>query len=972
MDDPDRFLAAGSEASTATTRLLLQVVEKQHGVTGTERVLQRAGMQTHEAHLRGVTGRIPHAAKLLLFDAAVAETSNSRIGLLLGAAAMKDRRLAPLRAIARSHGSTAALLASVSRLATRLDTASVARADQVMDGEAVLAFSMLSPHRPHRVDCDYTFSSIAQAPVLFGLPPARVEHTICQVDGHPECRYHVTWKEKPFRRLRKLRLRVPRKTAPHELESAERRLYALQGAATDLTSGESLKDVLERTASRANAAVHAPGHLLAVSLPDGTRHISCRGTGTILTEALGSGTELDLAHPSLEGLPIITTPVASANHSYGVLAAVAHPGQEFFTEDKDTLGAYAHHAAVGLDIARLFIETREQGETAQLLLDVARSLNQRSTVEAIAQTVADAVPALSGADRSAVALWDADAGQVRISAMMGWVSPLAEKLASYITTATESPELAQMLAHNLPQLADRNGSEWARRTVDAFEIEAFVGTPITTDGKLVGIILAHWADTPAPTSVKGVLTERLTGLAGLAGVALDNAQLLEETQRQALHDPLTGLPNRKMLENSIETALVRAAWTEDQVGLLFCDLNRFKRINDSLGHSAGDDVLQQVAARISRAVRKGDMVARYSGDEFIVLLNSLHVTTEAEVQAEVEGIATRIRLILSEPFEVNGKKLFLDAAIGTALSEPLPAGTPAELTQAAKRLVESADLSMYRSKAKIRGQSPDRMHSPDRIQLETDLRGAAGRGELQVLFQPQVDLETRRIVAAEALLRWHHPELGLVPPVEFIPLAEESNLIDEIGAYVLAESCRIGAAWHRLGYPIEVAVNISAAQLNSACFAELVTQTLHQTGLPASALILEITETQVISANADISSLWHLKELGVGISIDDFGTGYSSMTQLHRLPVSEIKIDKSFISTLGPDGADAFVAGILGLARGLGLRVVAEGVETAQQLAALQSLGCARVQGYFLGRPVEAKQLQLKLNHQYPAAAGGN
>ncbi|GAA2176685.1 hypothetical protein GCM10009784_24150 [Arthrobacter parietis] len=957
MEDLDGA-ATGGETSTATTRLLLQVVADQLGPSGAERVLRRAGLQAQKAKLSGVTGRIPHATTVRLFDAATAETSNPRIGLLLGPAALKDRGLAPLRTLARAHGSTSVLLGSASRLSTRLDTGSVIRADEVTDGKAVLRWWVLPPHAPHQVDCDYTFSLLAQAPALFGLAPAQVSHDLCQLDGAEECRYEVTWKEKPFRRFRRRRVDRRRKSTPVELESAERRLNALQGAATDLTSGESLAEVLERIASRANVAVHAPGHLLAVTLPDGSRHISTRGTGTLLTGALGSGTELNLKHPSLTGLPIVTSPVSSADHSYGVLAAVAYPGQEFFPEDEATLSAYAHHAAVGLDIARMFIETREQGETAQLLLEVARSLNQRSTVETVAQTVADAVPALSGADRSAVALWDDDAGEVRIGAMVGWTGALADKLANYMTTAAESPELAEMLANNLPQLADRNGSAWAQRTVEEFEIQAFAGTPITTDGKLVGIILAHWADRPAPTSIEGVMTERLAGLAGLAGVALDNARLLEETQRQALHDPLTGLPNRVKLESSIEAALVRAAWTEGRVGLLFCDLNRFKRINDSLGHSAGDSVLQQVAARITSAVREGDLVSRYSGDEFIVLLENLHADTEAEVQAEVEGIAARIRLILGEPFEVNGKRLFLDAAIGTALSEALTAGTPDDVTQAARKLVESADLAMYRSKARTRGHAPGRTHSPYRLQLETDLRGAAARGELQVLFQPQVNLETRKVAAAEALLRWRHPELGMISPAEFIPLAEESNLMGEIGAFVLAEACRAGAVWHSLGHPIEVAVNISAAQLNTACFANLVTQTLHESGFPATALILEITETQVISENADVSSLWNLKELGVGISIDDFGTGYSSMTQLHRLPVSEIKIDKSFISTLGPDGSDAFVAGIVGLARGLGLRVVAEGVENTQQLAVLQALGCERAQGYFLGHPADARGLQ--------------
>jgi EAL domain-containing protein (putative c-di-GMP-specific phosphodiesterase class I) len=348
-------------------------------------------------------------------------------------------------------------------------------------------------------------------------------------------------------------------------------------------------------------------------------------------------------------------------------------------------------------------------------------------------------------------------------------------------------------------------------------------------------------------------------------------------------------------------------------------------------------------------------------EQFIVLLPGIYARKEVELLAEVDKVAARIHLILSEPFEVNGTKTFIDVAIGTVVSDGLPP-TSEGLAKAANDLIERAELATYTSEAQSRGHMTGKMHSPNRLQLETDLRGAVGRGELLVHFQPEIDLMTDEVVATEALVRWQHPELGTILPAEFIPLAEENHLISEIGAYVLEESCRVGALWHSLGHSVEMAVNISAIQLSTPDFAGMVIQTLHQSGFPAAALILEITESQVISDSAHIGSLWELKKLGVHISIDHFGTGYSSLTQLDRLPVSEVKIGSSFTRRLGPGRPSVLAAGIFGLAHSLGLRVVAEGVETPEQLVALQKLGCERAQGYLFGTPVGAPEIQALLS----------
>jgi diguanylate cyclase (GGDEF)-like protein len=379
-------------------------------------------------------------------------------------------------------------------------------------------------------------------------------------------------------------------------------------------------------------------------------------------------------------------------------------------------------------------------------------------------------------------------------------------------------------------------------------------------------------------------------------------------------------------------------------------VNRFKRINDSLGHAAGDAALCRVASQLKAAVRDADTVSRYSGDKFVILI------PDVETASEIEDVADRIRAGLAAGVEVNGSVIFVDVAIGSSISGPLSPlkQDGAELSDMAHRLIEQADIEMYRTRARSRGQAPPAVTRENTLRLETDLGGAARRGELLVEYQPQIDVATNAVVCAEALVRWQHPELGLLSPGEFIPLAEDSRLILEVGAHVLKEACRAGAALHARGYPLEMSVNVSAVQLLCPDIAAQVRDTLIETGFPASALTLEITESQALCENpASDSNLHALRALGVALSIDDFGTGYSSLAQLHRLPVNEVKIDKSFTSRITDvdEPSSAFVSAIIGLGHGLGLRVIAEGVETAAELDALRTLGCERAQGYLLGRP---------------------
>ncbi|MCF6508162.1 EAL domain-containing protein [Blastococcus sp. MG754426] len=927
-----------------TTRLLLRVVAARGGERAVERVLDRAGLADRRTPLQSLRGRVTYPEKLRLFDAAAEELGDPRVGLALGEAAMSDPAVRALRRVLTTFGSPAGLLRQVSRISTRLDTAAVFRCESATDGKARLSWRVLPPHHPGRVDCDYNIGMLRKAPVLFGLEPAVVEHWACQADGAPQCEYTVTWQEQQARsrwrgRGRYRRVSLGAVHAP--VADAEERLRDLQEAATDLFSGDSLADTLDRVAERADRAVHAPGYVLDVRLPHGQRHVRSRGLGSSALAALGDQ-RLEVGCREVGGTSVLAVPVTSGTRDYGVLAVVAWPGQATFPGDVQLLTAYARHAAAAIEMAATLAEAREQEETARLLLTVARSLAGRREARQIARTIADAVPSLCGADRAAVALWDAGTQSVRIAGLSGWPPELAERAAGFVTSTEDSRELCELIAVGAPMLVDRSSSPWADAVLGDFGVTAMGGVPIKVDERLVGIVLAYWAHRAAPTTLDDGTTERMWGLAGLAGVALDNTQLLDDIRHQAAHDPLTGLPNRAFLLSEMQTALSQPA---GHIALLFCDVRRLKRVNDSLGHGAGDEVLAEVARRLRSAVRDQDTVARFSGDEFAVLLSGTSGPGAREV-------ADRIHRSLAAPVRTGDDEVFVDLAIGLAVAES-SGGLPDAAGDLAHDLLERAEEDLHRSKSGSPGLPEQRVR--EHLRLETDLHGAVERGEVVVHLQPQVDLATGRVVAVEALARWQHPALGPVPPDCFVPIAEASGRIREIGDHVLREACRTVADWRSDGLELEVAVNVSAVQLTDPDFAASVQRVLAETGLPARSLTLEVTESQVLTEVATSHGhLEHLRALGVGISVDDFGTGYSSLAQLQRLPVSELKIDRSFTSQLtGSAPSSPLVAGIVGLAHGLGLRVVAEGVETCSQAEALQGMACSRGQGYLFGRPAE-------------------
>ncbi len=419
--------------------------------------------------------------------------------------------------------------------------------------------------------------------------------------------------------------------------------------------------------------------------------------------------------------------------------------------------------------------------------------------------------------------------------------------------------------------------------------------------------------------------------------------------RAAFYDPLTGLPNRALLKDRLDVAFARAKGREAaRFAVLFLDLDRFKLVNDSLGHRAGDELLVQIAHRIESCRRAGDTVARLGGDEFTLLVEGIVDDEEAIAVAE------RVHRALAPPFLVEGHEVFAAASIGIALGGPA--------TERPEHLLRDADTAMYR--AKVRGcrhavfDSSMHERAMAALRVENELRRALERGEFRIHYQPIVELATRRAVGVEALVRWEHRERGLIAPGEFIALAEETGLIVPLGRWVLAEACK---ALTKLPTPLPLSVNLSGRQLLQPEFAGDLGDLLSRSMCDPSRLRIELTESMLIgNGAAAMAALGNLRALGVRLCIDDFGTGYSSLSYLHELPIDALKIDRSFVLAMGEDERKMkIIQSILLLGKGLGIEVVAEGVETQAQADALRKMGCELAQGYLFARPCPLEQLSL-------------
>jgi diguanylate cyclase (GGDEF)-like protein/PAS domain S-box-containing protein len=471
-----------------------------------------------------------------------------------------------------------------------------------------------------------------------------------------------------------------------------------------------------------------------------------------------------------------------------------------------------------------------------------------------------------------------------------------------------------------------------------------------------GTIYPEWLSVSVVYDSEGEPSEYVAVFSDITKRKNDEAQIV----RQAYYDELTELPNRTLLSDRLHLAIATADRDEQMIALLFVDLDRFKYVNDSMGHEYGDDLLKQVAERLNGCVRDTDTVARFGGDEFVILLHNI------KSESDAAHVAQKLIDALSTPFVLAEREIIIGASIGIAM-HPGDADT-------AETLIRNADLAMYKAKQSGRNQAhfftaAMQEHANQRMTLEQDLRHALERNQLEVYYQPIVSGQSGQVVGLEALLRWHHPERGLIPPDQFIPMAEETGLIGSIGEWVLETACRQIQTLTAAGHELYLSVNISERQRDLGLNAAAVSRVLAEHQMSPARLILEITESLLIQDSEEtVAWLQGFKDLGISLAIDDFGTGYSSLSYLKRFPVDTLKIDREFIRDLNNDRyADSLVSAIISMAASLELRLIAEGVETEKQRLSLITQGCRFMQGYLFCPPLPAEELAQWLSSYRPA-----
>jgi diguanylate cyclase (GGDEF)-like protein len=680
MSAPSR--AEARETSGVTTAGLLRYIRAHAGEDAVQRVLERAGVSCTVAQLRDQSLWWSYDTRIRLFEAATEELDDPELMFKVGAAALHSGLAHGMVIVLRTMGSPQQVYRQVPRAVAKFSAVSTMRTLEAGATSATVRLTLHEGFRHSRLDCLYAQGLLTTVPTVFGLPAARIEHDECQSDGHPACIYRLTWD----RRVRLAGRRRDRRSADLQLQALRGQLRILQSAATDLVESDDVDSALERIVSRAAEAVLAPAYLLAVRSPAGGAPL-VHSAG--LPEREVPGMAAALLDGAVLGPNAVVVDVASARRVHGRLAAIYPAGDGTLGNEAPMLAAYAGHAAAALDLLIALEDARLEAERAGALLDVAHQLAAADNAGAIAHVVAEALPRIVGCTRAGILLWDPSDGVLRTAAASGMTDEQHALLQAASIRPEDTPELVGMLTDPAPLfLHDTTSSPVLGALLQAIGTTDVIVVPLVAGSTFMGVATAGWRSGEAPDFLGGDVLVRIRGLGHQASTALQKARLLETVRHQATHDALTGLPNRVLFLDRLEDALA-AILPGNHVGLLFCDLDRFKQVNDGLGHAAGDELLRQVAARLRAAVRPGDTVGRLSGDEFAIILPGL------VGQYDAHRLADRVNECFATPFRLEGIDVEVGTSVGVALHDDASYGS-------AEQLLKEADAAMYRDKQRGR------------------------------------------------------------------------------------------------------------------------------------------------------------------------------------------------------------------------------------------------------------------------------
>ncbi len=947
----DREVAAAAEdrhISGMTTSVIVRWVRGLAGEEGVQRLLERAGENRRLAEIENPASWSSYWQATALLEAAVSVTGRTDAARRVGEEMLAQHRETPVFDLLRSLGSPEALLMSIAESGTKFSTILIIEPREVAPGRAVVAGSTPQGIPRHRLLCDFTSGILSVVPSVFGMDAAMVSESECQARGGEACVYHLQWDlasspdSDPVRRIGYLE---------DELHALRRRLASLQRTAADVIATSDVETALQAVADRAAAALGATGYLLAVRLHPTAKPLLF-GEGRPADAARFADDDFHERYDDGGGARIVVE-VRSGSRFYGRMVAFYPPGTKFFSEERELLLAYAAHAAAVLDTAAALDEARRQNGTARAVLRLSATLSDVWDQDEVAQRLVDAVPELVDCDRSSVLLWDDERERLYLTATFGPPSPLREHLETSGIAEADTPKLAEMRASYMPIFltSDETDPYLRELLVNGGSVVVAV-VPIVSHGIFHGVVTAEVDTQPERLRPDDDLMERMAGIAYHGAAALESAKLMHGLRRQAMRDALTGLPNRVLLLDRLQQALAATTRSRGLVALMFLDLDRFKEVNDVFGHAAGDDLLAQVAGRLADGVRQYDTVARLGGDEFAVLL--------PQVRDEREAVhcARRLLTVMEAPFSLDDTEFYVSPSIGIALAG---GGATDALT-----LLRQADSAMYAAKShgggvfELAGGTDQAAASRRRLMLESALRNALGQDQLRVVYQPVVDSVEQSVVGVEALVRWHHPDLRLLNPGEFLDVAEEVGVIVDIDLWMLQESCAQLRRWLAQGRPpLRMAVNLSARTVRSSRLPRAVEEQLAD-GALAGLLELEISERVLDAELTEVAQrLSALAGAGATIAIDDFGTGNSSFARLHHEFVETLKIDSGFLREVrSADSTAPVLEALLRMGDDMGLRVVAEGVERKAQSVWLRRHGCRYAQGYLHGRPVSPEQVE--------------